>query len=128
MQLHLVPAENVRKDTLDEKMFVTITPQGNMYVLKSSHHLHLKELFVRFYLSPERKEILAWTYTKTVPMNSMKEFKQFRLTKQNQLIVCIRGALAKSGKFGKGYSRLEVKVYDDKSLIQPNKYYYVEIK
>lgn len=128
MQLHLVPAESVRKDSLEQIMFVSILENGMMYVKKSSQHLDLQGQFVRFYLSPERKDILAWTLSKTIPMNTMKEYRQFRLSSQNQLMISCQKALSKSGKGGKKYLNLEVKIYDDKSLIAPNKYYYVELK
>ena len=109
-------------------MFVSISKVGVMNILQSTRHLYLQSFYFRFYLSPERKNILAWTTDKTVPMNSMKDYKRLHLTKQNQLRIGVAGALSKMGKAGQVFKKLEVQSYEDKSLINPATYFYVELK
>jgi hypothetical protein len=110
-------------------MHVSITKTGVMQILNSALHPEVKDMFIQFYMTPENRNILAWTFHETVPLETLREFNKVCFSKQKQYSISCRKALSTIKKLGMSWSKLPVKTSEDKSLLGENKrYYYVELK
>jgi hypothetical protein len=109
-------------------MHVSIAKSGTLKILNSSIHPYMKGKFVQFYMTPENRNIMAWTLHESVPLETVREFNKVSIANKQYSISC-RKALQTIKKFGISYSKIPVKVAEDKSLLSEEKqYYYVELK